>query len=125
VLNTNAAGYDTVIRDISGLAVAVTTAPNRLLKLSAYVLYSTTSAGTWGQFYITKADNTQLQSSAGVPGGVSGSLTPFVIYTTGGAETALSVKVRGHCGAGNLTVNGGGGPAWLTVEDVGPAGAPA
>jgi hypothetical protein len=125
-LGVQSTGWDTVVRDITGLALTVPTAPNRALKISFYALYGTTSAGQWVQLFITKSDNTQLQAAAGVPGAVSGSMTPFCMYNTGAGETSLSVKIRGQCGGGNFSINGASGPAYLTVEDVGPAaGAPA
>lgn len=117
----NEAGFDNVVRDIGSLSVTVASVPaNRYLRVSVFASMFSTVA-TWGQIYITDAAGSQFALGAIPTGGVTATLTVHALIATT-VTGSLTFKARVNCGAGNLTVIGAANnPAFLTVEDTGPA----
>ena len=116
----------TTVADVTGLSVSPTVVANRRLKVTFYGLLDSTVTTDSIASYITDGSNNQLNQGyyAGIGGGAMHHVVAYVT-TTAGTPT---YKVRGAriTGTGNGKIGASSTvPATLTVEDIGPNGAPA
>ena len=116
----------TTVADVTGLSVSPTVVANRRLKITFYGLVDSTVTTDSIASYITDGSNNQLSQGyyTGIGGGAMHHVVAYVT-TTAGTPT---YKVRGAriTGTGNGKIGASSTiPATITVEDIGPATAPA
>jgi len=118
-------GSVTVATDIIG-SLTVTTANNRIYRVSAYCPWVQQTAGSAGAFcdvLITNASNVTLQrwiiGGTGLSAPLSGAHLATVFSATG-ASSSFKLRLAPNSGTWH-SVNTSTYKSWLMVEDVGPS----
>lgn len=125
-VGTPQTGFDTIARDIGGLAVTVSTTGNRRLKVILDASCIATVASTWAQFHIADGASTTLKLvTVAVNNGFGTAVHTVTLFNVAAGVSSVSFKGRVSVGTGNLNTSAASNnPLWLIVEDVGPIGAP-
>lgn len=123
IVTANQGPY-TVLTDFTGLSVTVTIPANRLIKITGFAPQTTTVATDTIDFYIREG-TTVLQTilyAPGFAGGLSaGCPIILILVPTAGVHT-YKLSGQRNAGTGNITMSASSqDPAFIVVEDIGPA----
>lgn len=124
------AGFDTSLTEINtGLRVTVpsTYPAGRRLRVTVHLLVDTGNGGGASvQVYnVTGAAAVGLVGSQSTTTGTGALFEGSVRFTSTGSEVVLTPRIQSIGAATTVNVEGGVELSWVTVEDVGPASAPA
>ena len=122
---TNSSSFTTVANIIDDLTV--TAEDNRLLKVTVMgTFYQAGTTGGTQNMVLANASNTQMQSTSkyapAAASSITHTLTHLYATTSSGSHT---FRVRGVATDSAVLACTSTTPAWVLVEDVGPASAPA
>src|SRR5438034_8756149 len=118
---TSTQGTFTALTDLTGLAVTVTIATGRRIRVSALFALSSSVAADIGAGYIREgATSLQVVNTYLASANVGYYLAFSVILTPTAGSHTYKLSAQRQAGTGNLTMQAAGpSPAYILVEDIG------
>ena len=121
-------GSITTITDLTSLSVTFTAVANRRVRVVGYIEVTSTVLDGAFELFITDGSNTAIKRATGPILSTTAAVTvPIeIVVTPGAGSVTYKLRLQRTSGSGTYTMSAGAtNPAFICVEDIGPAGAPA